>query len=182
MKNSKKNHKSKEPSGPSVRQLRAASAVQTGLNHILFGGGFILDEFVKPIPSPKLNKIDDFESEDTQGTKKYVSTAEPRENHLDDLKMGGGMNFSITNVDISPDFGNAKVYIIDSEASPSNDLLINTLNAAVPKIRFNLAQEIDFRKVPMLKFVYDKSVYNTTYVNKLLDEVSDSYKDDEDQN
>lgn len=137
-KNKKKSSdSSKDSSSKNIRQLRAASAIQTGLNHVLFCGGFILN----------------------------------------DLKRGDDINFSITNVDISPDFSNAKVYVIDSEASPSNDALINSLNLAVPQIRFNLAKEIDFRKVPMLKFIYDKSIYNTVYVNKIIDEISNTNYD-----
>ena len=79
----------------------------------------------------------------------------------------------ITDVVVSRDMSHAKVYVsvlLDEEAKIKETVV--ALNKASKAMRYNLANQIDLRVAPELKFVYDESTARgfqiTTLINSAI--------------
>ena len=77
---------------------------------------------------------------------------------------------SITHIDVSKDLAHAKVYVtlMETEKNHENDV-INALNKASGYLRTQLAKRSTMRTTPSLRFIYDQSVYQGSYMSALID-------------
>src|SRR5437660_534384 len=77
---------------------------------------------------------------------------------------------SITDVTISRDLSYAKVFVsmLKDDENEIKEIL-HALNAQAKSIRYSLAQAIDLRIVPELKFLYDESSAHGFYISNLID-------------
>ena len=77
---------------------------------------------------------------------------------------------TITSVVVTRDLSYAKIYISvleDDEAKIKE--IVSALNRSVKHIRYQLAQAIELRIVPELKFVYDESAARGFRISHLID-------------
>lgn len=78
---------------------------------------------------------------------------------------------TITDVDVTNDLSFAKVYftVLDEEKKQSTT---DALNGAASFIRGKLAERIDIRHTPELKFIYDTSIEYGNHIEKIIDEIN----------
>ncbi len=84
---------------------------------------------------------------------------------------------SVTDVKVSRDLSYAKVYVtvlVDEAKIPA---AIKHLNQSAKHLRYLLAQAIDLRTTPELKFYYDDSLVRGTRIAHLIDEVNNKIQD-----
>lgn len=85
---------------------------------------------------------------------------------------------TISNVDVSPDLKNAKVFVtcLDSE---SNKELLAELKENAGHYRHHLSKQLNMRGVPKLSFVYDHALEKANRLTAIIDTLSneDSNKD-----
>lgn len=89
---------------------------------------------------------------------------------------------TLTKVDVSPDFANARVFwsVLDAGGAPSAEFAERTgqgLERAASFLRRRLAQELPLRRVPELHFRHDPSLALGSETLSLLREI----RDDEDR-
>ncbi len=82
---------------------------------------------------------------------------------------------TISAVEVSRDLSNAKIFLI-----PPADVdivhLLRALKKATGYLRGNLAQRLNIRNMPMLRFVHDESMENALRVSELIDTALDLAK------
>lgn len=78
------------------------------------------------------------------------------------------LSFSITEVRVSPDLRNARVFVLPLSGGKSNPHFIKDLAKATPRVRKILAQKLRFRVVPELVFQIDNSFDNFSQIDSLL--------------
>lgn len=76
---------------------------------------------------------------------------------------------TITHVDVSPDMANALVLISALREKEINEI-IAALNKAAGFFRHELAQSLNLRITPRLKFAYDESLSRGSRISRLLNE------------
>ena len=78
---------------------------------------------------------------------------------------------TITGVDTSSDLSFAKVYftVLDKEKLSST---LEALNGASSFIRTKLAERVEVRHTPELKFIYDTSIDYGNHIEKIIDEIN----------
>lgn len=76
---------------------------------------------------------------------------------------------TITEVGISPDFKNARVYVVPlgGDGAMMDRVLIG-LNRAAPYLRRALAEKVYLRHIPKIKFVADTTFDEAGHINELL--------------
>ena len=79
----------------------------------------------------------------------------------------GDQTFTISQVDISPDLKNAKIYIIPFGLQDSEDL-IDILNENASLIKKYLIKKVVLKYAPELRFFYDNSFDAAARVTDLL--------------
>jgi len=84
---------------------------------------------------------------------------------------------TVTAVKVSRDLSHAKIYITQHKPEAEIAKTVKVLNKAASFLRFRLAQIIDLRIVPELRFVYDASITYAASLSALIDEaVADDKK------
>jgi ribosome-binding factor A len=77
---------------------------------------------------------------------------------------------TLTDVEVSPDYGHAKVFFtVLGDASQVDDAA-NGLNHAAGFLRRELGRRISLRTLPQLHFEYDESVERGVRLSRLIDE------------
>lgn len=77
---------------------------------------------------------------------------------------------TITSVTVARDLSHAKIYVgVLSEDEAEVKKIVATLNQASRSLRYRLAQEIELRVMPELKFVYDESAAHGFKISNLID-------------
>jgi len=84
---------------------------------------------------------------------------------------------TITGVDVAPDLTYAKVYVSVLDEAKAKET-VAALNNAAKYFRYSLAQAVDLRITPQLKFVYDDSIVRGNRINSLI---NDALKDDKEE-
>lgn len=79
-------------------------------------------------------------------------------------------NLTVTAVHVSPDMANATVFISALEQENIKEILA-ALNRASGFFRRELAQTLNLRITPRLRFSHDKSIAHADHLNRLLDAV-----------
>jgi len=77
----------------------------------------------------------------------------------------GGSIVAISEVDMSSDLKNAKIFV---DIYGNKTLVIEKLNRLVPAIRHQLAQQLTIRSLPELFFVVNKTQENAVNIEKIL--------------
>jgi ribosome-binding factor A len=79
---------------------------------------------------------------------------------------------TLTEVDVSPDYANAKIFftVMGDQATVAE--AGNGLNHAAGFLRRQLAHRLRLRSVPRLQFVHDESVERGVRLSRLIDSVS----------
>lgn len=95
------------------------------------------------------------------------------------IKTPGNLPSFITlsAVKVSRDLGHANVYFTVFNQDPGETTVI--LNTAASHLRTMLAKTSTLRTVPQLHFIYDESIEYGKRLSRLIDEVNDTEKDDE---
>ncbi len=85
----------------------------------------------------------------------------------DDIKF-----VTITGVDTTSDLSFAKVYytVLDDAKKESTK---EALNKAASFIRTKLAERVDIRHTPELKFIYDTSIAYGEHIEKIIEEINE---------
>lgn len=78
------------------------------------------------------------------------------------------ISIAITEVRISPDLRNARVFVLPLSGSRMKASLIKDLTKATPKIRKVLGQKLRLRVVPELTFQIDNAFDNFSQIDSLL--------------
>ena len=84
---------------------------------------------------------------------------------------------TITGVDTTSDLSFAKVYytVLDESRKASTE---EALKGAASFIRTKLAERVDIRHTPELKFIYDTSIAYGEHIEKIIDEINEKKKVD----
>ena len=95
---------------------------------------------------------------------------------VDDPRIG---MVSVTEVTLSADLGNAKVYVTmlnPAQESSQKDTAqcLHALKRASSYLRRQLAARLDMRKIPKLHFHYDESVSRGRELSALIDQAIDA--------
>ena len=85
---------------------------------------------------------------------------------LRDPKMG---LVTISRVDLSPDLGNARIFITSIGGLPDQKKLVTNLNHSAGHFRYELAKILPLRSVPRLHFAYDTSIEKGNRLYALID-------------
>lgn len=79
-------------------------------------------------------------------------------------------SITITGCEVAPDLSFAKVYFT-SLSDLEHKVLEKEMDEAAPFIRTNLAEKMDLRNTPKLKFVYDESIAYGDRIERILKEI-----------
>ena len=79
---------------------------------------------------------------------------------------------TITGVDTTNDLSYAKIYYTVLNQNKKNETE-EALKKASPFIRTKLAEKIDIRHTPELKFIYDTSIAYGEHIEKIIDEINE---------
>ncbi len=77
---------------------------------------------------------------------------------------------TITGVEVTKDLSFAKVYFTSLNGMNSKDLE-REMEEAAPFIRKELAEKMDLRNTPKLKFVYDESINYANNIERIIKEI-----------
>ena len=79
---------------------------------------------------------------------------------------------TITGVDITNDLSYAKIYytVLDRDKIDST---AEALEKAAPFIRTKLAEEVNIRHTPELRFIYDKSIAYGEHIDQLIEKINE---------
>ncbi len=78
---------------------------------------------------------------------------------------------SVVSVEVTPDLQYAKVYVSVLGSEEDRARTHEGLLSATPHIRFRLAQNLNMRNTPELKFVMDDSIEYGINMSKRIDEI-----------
>lgn len=85
---------------------------------------------------------------------------------------------TIVGVDVAPDMASAVIFV--SVLSEEYRQTLTALNKAAGFFRHHLAQELDLRITPRLKFVYDESLSRGNRISQLINEKEKSNQETKD--
>ncbi|MBR3037001.1 MAG: 30S ribosome-binding factor RbfA [Lachnospiraceae bacterium] len=78
---------------------------------------------------------------------------------------------SVTGCEVTTDLKFCKVYVSVLSSEEEKLETLAGLKNAMPYIRYELAQTVNLRNTPELKFILDNSIENGMYMSRLIDEV-----------
>ncbi len=87
---------------------------------------------------------------------------------------------TISNVDVSPDLKNAKIYVTRLGEDPATDFM-KDLSDNAGHYRHHLAKQLNMRGVPKLHFVYDHKLERANRLTALIDSLSNDEQDEPDR-
>jgi ribosome-binding factor A len=86
-----------------------------------------------------------------------------------------GIGFvTVTRVEVTPDLQLARVYYTTLGTDAERRNTARALLRAVPFLRHQIGQRIRLRRVPVLEFIFDKSIENQDRVERLLREIHEA--------
>ena len=97
-----------------------------------------------------------------------ISNALLRESFYDEYIENN--NITITEVNVSPDLKNAKVYVMPLGGTNKLDVL-NSLNNAMGRIKKIISSNISLRQTPKLIFKIDETFEYAKKINDILDKI-----------
>jgi ribosome-binding factor A len=96
----------------------------------------------------------------------HTALAEILQKEAKDLRFG---LITITSVSVSHDLSFAKVYVSVLEDAKAVET-VAALNKAAKYLRYMLANAIELRVTPNLKFIYDDSIVRGTRISSLIND------------
>ena len=87
-------------------------------------------------------------------------------NELKDKRVG---MITLTGVEVSQDYGHAKVYYTTLGSAEENFLTEKGLQHAAVFLRSQLSHRLRLRVVPLLHFIYDRSIEHGIHLSQLID-------------
>ena len=78
---------------------------------------------------------------------------------------------TITGVDTTSDLSYAKVYFTVLDET-KKETTLEALTGAAPFIRSKLAERVEIRHTPELKFIYDTSIEYGNHIEKIIDSIN----------
>jgi ribosome-binding factor A len=84
---------------------------------------------------------------------------------------------TVTDVDVSPDLKNAKIFVTAFGDKLSTKELTTALNEQAGHFRHEISTMMTSKGVPTLKFIYDESIARAQRMDELIDTVSKQHKD-----
>lgn len=100
-----------------------------------------------------------------QKTLSSIINNEIRNPNLDDLVI------TVTEVQTTPDFSSAKVFISALDGIEKKDVIIKELTSAEGFIKKRIAEELFLKRIPALKFIYDDSLDQGERIMQLLEKL-----------
>ena len=97
-----------------------------------------------------------------------ISNALLRESFYDEHIKNN--NITITEVNVSPDLKNAKVYVMPLGGKNKLDV-INSLSKATGRLRKIISNSISLRQTPKLSFKIDETFENAKKIHDILDKI-----------
>jgi len=97
-----------------------------------------------------------------------ISSALLRESFYDDYIKNN--NITITEVNVSPDLKNAKIYIMPLGGINKLDVL-NSLNKLTGRLKKIISNNINLRQTPKLKFKIDETFEYAKNIHDILDKI-----------
>ena len=97
-----------------------------------------------------------------------ISNALLRESFYDEHIKNN--NVTITEVNVSPDLKNAKVYVMPLGGKNKLDV-INSLSKATGRLRKIISNSISLRQTPKLSFKIDETFENAKKIHDILDKI-----------
>ena len=97
-----------------------------------------------------------------------ISNALLRESFYDEHIKNN--NVTITEVNVSPDLKNAKVYVMPLGGKNKLDV-INSLSKATGRLRKIISNSISLRQTPKLSFKIDETFENAKNIHDILDKI-----------
>lgn len=91
---------------------------------------------------------------------------------LDDPKLA---LTNVTDVTISRDLRNAKVFVTNDDDEISNQEILAALRRATPFLRGEIATRLGLRAVPELLFYYDESPERAARIDELLRKIAQEH-------
>lgn len=76
---------------------------------------------------------------------------------------------TVSNVDVSPDLKNAKIFVTSIGNTIENDQVAARLNELAGQFRHDLAQSLILRSVPHLQFKFDHALERANRLTALID-------------
>ena len=92
---------------------------------------------------------------------------------LAELKDPRVRDVTVTYVEVSADMRHAKVYVSVMGDETQQNLSLRGLHSAAGFLQAKVAQQIELRYTPRLKFVLDQGVKRSIEVARILDEMKD---------
>lgn len=86
---------------------------------------------------------------------------------------------TITGVEVSQDNAHARVFFTSLGTGVQQEVAGRALNHAAGFLRSALAQRLQLRTVPQLRFEYDISVERGVYLSKLIDEAVSGFPENQ---
>ena len=97
-----------------------------------------------------------------------ISNALLRESFYDDYIQNN--NITITEVDVSPDLKNAKVYVMPLGGKNKLDAL-NSLKKITGRLKKNISHNINLRQMPTISFKIDETFEYAKNINDILEKI-----------
>jgi ribosome-binding factor A len=92
--------------------------------------------------------------------------------HVNDPRLSGMI--SITGVEISKDFRDAKIYVSAMGDTANRDEILKGFNSASGFLRRELAHRLNIRVTPLLEFYFDDSIERAVNLVNLIERVAAS--------
>jgi len=92
--------------------------------------------------------------------------------HVNDPRLSGMI--SITGVEISKDFRDAKIYVSALGDAANRDEILKGFNSASGFLRRELAHRLNIRVTPLLEFYFDDSIERAVNLVNLIERVAAS--------
>lgn len=89
---------------------------------------------------------------------------------LTEVKDENFKGVTLTNADVTNDLSFAKIYFIVNDES-KKDLITKELNEASSYFRTMLADRLEIRHTPELKFIYDDSIAYGQRIEEIIEEI-----------
>lgn len=98
---------------------------------------------------------------------------------LDDPRL---ISLTVTDVEVSDDMRDAKVYVLVREEEDEIERALRTLRHASTFVRQQVAMNLDLRHAPHLHFVRDTAEENASRISEILDklEIKDEINEEDD--
>jgi|TARA_B100001996_G_scaffold39282_1_gene28736 ribosome-binding factor A len=86
---------------------------------------------------------------------------------------------TLTNVDVSPDLKNSKIFVTSLNCKESNSKLIDRLNQQASYFRYEISKLLTSKTVPSLSFKYDQSIERGQRLSNIIETISNRNEETE---